>query len=55
MNYRVEVTVDAMASIREYVRYIAVERQAPLNAERWLQTVLEAIDSLETFPYRCPL
>lgn len=55
MNYRVDVSRLARDAIRENVRFIAIERQAPLNAERWLQRVWDAIDSLEYFPYRCPL
>jgi plasmid stabilization system protein ParE len=55
MKYRVELSQFARDAIHEYVRFIAIERQSPLNAERWLQKVWEAIDSLESLPYRCPL
>lgn len=55
MNYRVEVTPDALDAIRQHVRHIAVELRAPLNAERWLQRVWDAVDSLERFPRRCSL
>jgi toxin ParE1/3/4 len=53
MTYRVEVSGNAKAAIREYVRFIAVERKAPISAERWLAKVWDAIDSLEYFPHRC--
>ncbi len=55
MKYRVELSQFARDAIHEYVRFIAVERQSPLSAERWLQKVWQAVDSLETFPLRCPL
>lgn len=51
-TYRVVITDAAFARIREQARYIAVEGQAPLNAERWLSRVLAA-DSLDTMPRRC--
>jgi toxin ParE1/3/4 len=53
MIYRVEVSGNAKAAIREYVHFIAVERKAPISAERWLAKVWDAIDSLEYFPHRC--
>lgn len=55
MRFRVEVADEARQSIRESVRYIAIERKAPLNAERWLARIWQAVDSLERFPHRCPL
>jgi plasmid stabilization system protein ParE len=55
VTYRVEVSAAALDSIREYVRFIAVKRKAPLSAERWLETINRAIDSLASFPTRCPL
>jgi plasmid stabilization system protein ParE len=33
-------------------RYIAVEKQAPENASRWLTRLLDAIDALEAMPHR---
>ncbi len=32
--------------------YIAIDRQAPLNASRWLEQVWDAIDGLEEMPNR---
>jgi plasmid stabilization system protein ParE len=55
MNYRVELSQFACDAIYEYVRFIAIERQSPLSAERWLQKIWQAVDSLETLPHRCPL
>lgn len=54
-KYSVEITALASAALREYARYIAVDCEAPLNARRWLASVLECIDSLEQFPSRAPL
>jgi hypothetical protein len=34
MKYRVELSQFARDAIHEYVRFIAVERQSPLSAER---------------------
>lgn len=55
MKYRVETTDVARDLIREQARYIAVDRQAPLNAARWLEQVWDAVDGLEQMPARCPL
>jgi toxin ParE1/3/4 len=55
MSYRVLITAAARAKILEQARYIAVDCEAPLNAERWLERVLDAADTLAAFPRRCPL
>jgi hypothetical protein len=52
MKYAVEVTDTAFEATRAQARYIAVDRQAPLNASRWLNKVWDVVDSLETFPRR---
>ena len=51
-NYSVELTDAALAAITAQAHYIAVESQAPLNAERWLGRIWDAVDSLEQFPQR---
>lgn len=51
MKYRVIVTPEAQAGIRESFTYI--HERPPLNAARWLQALYDAIDSLERFPERC--
>jgi len=51
--YRVLITDEALARIREQARYIAVESQAPQNARRWLDRVLAAADTLERMPRHC--
>lgn len=52
IEYSVEVTDAAFVAIRRHARYIAVERQSPENAKRWLERVWDAVDSLERFPRR---
>jgi toxin ParE1/3/4 len=52
MRYAVEITDTAMELIREQARYIAIERNAPLNASRWLEKVWDVIDALEVMPAR---
>ena len=54
MRYRVILCPDALQAIDEYVRYIAEDQHAPLNAMRWLRKALDAVDSLEHLPHRCP-
>lgn len=54
MRYRVRITAAAEARIFEQARYIAVERQSPINAARWLERMLEAIETLDHWPRRCP-
>lgn len=55
MIYRVDLTDEAFDKIRDQARYIAEEGGAPLNAGRWLARVLDAVDTLEQSPRRCPL
>ncbi len=53
-RYAVELTDAARASIAAYARYIAVDGKAPKEAERWLEGIWDAVDSLEDWPRRCP-
>jgi plasmid stabilization system protein ParE len=55
VTYRVEIAPEALDNIRLQAHYIAVVAQSPDNAARWLTRVLEAADSLEHYPRRCPL
>ncbi len=54
MTYRVEVTDEALDRIDAHARYIR-EAGSPMNAERWLERVLESVESLERWPRRCRL
>ena len=42
-NYSVEMTDAAMAAITAQAHYIAIEDQAPLNADRWLARIWDAV------------
>jgi plasmid stabilization system protein ParE len=52
MNYRVIITSEAFAGVERFLDYIAIDQQAPLNAERWWRKALAAVESLEQFPHR---
>jgi plasmid stabilization system protein ParE len=51
MKYKVIVTPEAQAGIREAFQYI--HERAPLNAAKWIQEIYRCIDTLEQFPERC--
>lgn len=53
--YRVVISQSAMAALDEHVRYIAMEREAPQNAAKWLEKALRMVSTLKLFPQRCPL
>lgn len=53
MTYRVVTSRRAERDARSAYRYIA--DQAPNAARRWYQGLRQAIDSLATFPLRCPV
>jgi hypothetical protein len=42
-------------AIEAQVEYLAVDRAAPITAERWLSKVLEAVESRTTFPKARPV
>ena len=54
-EYAVEVTEVAETAIYNHAHYIAVEKQEPLNAVRWLESTLDAVRTLKTMPKRCAL
>jgi len=54
-RYAVEVTDTTAAAIVHHARYIAIERQEPLNAQAWLEAAWDKVDSLETMPKRCAI
>ncbi len=51
-KYVVELTDTASAAIIAQARYVAVEAQAPMNAQHWLEKVWDAVESLEQRPRR---
>lgn len=53
MKYTVYVDPEAQQQIAETFRYIRDIEQKPMTAQRWLQGLYDAIDSLEENPERC--
>ncbi len=53
MSYKVEFTEQAQAEAREAARWIA--EYSPEEATLWYFDLIEAVESLENFPARCPL
>lgn len=53
MKYRVEITATALAEVQEAYEWLAARSASA--AHRWRAALLRAVDSLETFPERCPL
>ena len=54
-RFAVELTDAALSAIAEQARYIAVDAQAPVNAQSWLERIWDAADSLERWPCRATL
>ena len=52
-KYVVEIHPQALVEIEE--AYCWLENEAPNYAPAWFNDLLKAIDSLETFPERCPV
>ncbi len=50
--FTVELTDATLGAIAAQAHYIAVEAQAPLNAQRWLERIWDAVGSLEQWPRR---
>ena len=55
MIYEVRLTDQTRAAILGQADFIASVRHAPMNAERWLERVWDAIDSLAEWPRRYAL
>lgn len=55
MTYRVVISAEARNALDDHIRYIAIEKQEPLNATRWLEKALDAVDALAIFPHRFPI
>lgn len=54
-RYRVIIADEALDQAAEHLRYLAVEKQEPLTAERWWNKALECVGTLTTLPHRCPI
>ena len=55
MRYTVKLSVTVVEQITEYARFVAEQRRAPENAQRWLERVYDAIETLDRMPQRCDL
>lgn len=55
MRYRVLLMTAARNAVRQYLDYLINDQSLPTVAERWWERALAAIDSLQTFPNRCPI
>jgi len=55
MRYTVKLSVTVVEQITEYALFIAEQRRAPENAQRWLERVYAAIETLDRMPQRCVL
>jgi len=53
MTYRVELAASAKADIRGQARWLC-DNITPAAAEKWLDGLYKAIDTLQTRPLRCP-
>lgn len=53
MNFR--VSIESSASTEIEVAYRWIERRSPLNAIRWYNRLIDALESLQRFPNRCTL
>ncbi|MEW6040252.1 MAG: type II toxin-antitoxin system RelE/ParE family toxin [Elusimicrobiota bacterium] len=52
-KYRVEITKVAEKDILEIYQYIY--RDSPMSAKKWAEEIERQINSLESFPKRCPV
>ncbi len=53
MRYRVVTTPRAKQDALEIAGWIA--KDSPLNASRWLDRLMGAVEALAELPHRCPL
>ncbi len=54
MRYSVAITDIALADAEEYVEFIRKQSHDEVTAANWWNGLLDAIDSLEMSPGRCP-
>ncbi|MEM8865318.1 MAG: hypothetical protein AAGF31_07180 [Planctomycetota bacterium] len=54
MTYKLIVSSEVFSALEVYVDFIAIDSQSPLNAERWLAKAWDRLQTLKTFPHRCP-
>ena len=49
-RFTVEIAEEAWIEIANQIGYIAQDRQSPMNAARWSNRLLKAVDDLELMP-----
>ena len=54
-SYKVYLSENAEADLREIIRYVALQFRTPLTAQKMLEAFEKAIGSLSEMPQRCPL
>jgi hypothetical protein len=54
LAYRVDIAAAALHDAREYHRFILKRSHDALPVDTWFFGLMEAVDSLETLPSRCP-
>jgi len=54
-EYKVEGSESAEKDLRDIVRYISSQFDAPMTALKMMDIIEEAVNSLEDMPQRCPL
>ena len=52
-DFRISLQPEAYEGMENGYHYI--EEQSPQRAQKWARELMEAINSLQTFPRRCPL
>lgn len=55
MKYSVHIDAEAQQQIADTFRYIRDVEKKPMTAQRWLQGLYDAIESLEEEPQRCAI
>ena len=55
LKYKVDVSEPAEGDLRDIVRYISSQLDAPITAMNMLETINDALSKLSDMPYRCPI
>lgn len=54
-HYKILIPNSVKISLNQQINYIAFEQAQPITALKWLDGIIEAIQSLSTFPERCSI
>ena len=54
-GYSIDISEPAENDLRDIVRYISAQFNAPMTALKMMDLIVAAINSLENMPRRCPL